>query len=61
MPEYLTIKEVAQALKVTTKTLYKWKAQGKIRFSKFGGAIRGTIRIERGELERFLKDGNGEA
>ncbi len=51
MPEYLTLKTVAEALKVTTNTLYNWKAQGKIRFSKFGR----TTRIERAELERFIK------
>jgi excisionase family DNA binding protein len=44
LPELLTADEVAQALRVTTTTVYRWAQEGRI----------GQIRI--GSTIRFLKD-----
>lgn len=49
--ELLTLAEVAAILKVSRKTLYAWKAQGKIRFVKVAGCL---IRIPRTELAAFI-------
>ena len=52
MPEYITIKDAAAALKLSTCTLYRRIQAGKINVVKFG---RNSVRIERGELDRFIK------
>lgn len=52
MPEYITIKDAAAALKLNICTLYRWINAGKIKAEKFG---RNAVRIERGELDRFIK------
>lgn len=50
MSELLTLKAVADLLKVHTQTLYHWRNHGKITFVKVGG----RNRITRDEVERFL-------
>ena len=50
MSELLTLKAVAELLKVHTQTLYYWRNHGKITFVKVGG----RNRITREEVERFL-------
>ena len=54
MQEYFKIQEVAAALKVTARTLYGWNRAGKITFTRFG---KGSMRISREELERFIAAG----
>jgi len=49
--ELLTLAEVAKILKVSRKTLYAWKAQGKIRFVKVAGVL---IRIPRADLAALI-------
>jgi len=49
--ELLTLAEVAKLLKVSRKTLYAWKAQGKIRFVKIAGCL---IRIPKAELAALI-------
>lgn len=54
--ELLTLAEVAEILKVSRKTLYAWKAQGKIRFVKIAGSL---IRIPRADLTALItRDGD---
>ena len=54
--ELLTLAEVAKILKVSRKTLYAWKAQGKIRFVKIAGSL---IRIPRADLTALItRDGD---
>lgn len=50
MSELLTLKTVADLLKVHTQTLYHWRRLGKIKFVTVGG----RNRITRDEVERFL-------
>lgn len=52
MPEYITMKEAAAALKLNIATLYRWRNAGKIKVVRFG---RNAVRIERGELDRFIQ------
>lgn len=51
--ELFTVSEVADKLKLTTKTIYTLIKEGKITAITFGGAIR----ITSNELERLLKEG----
>ena len=50
----LTVKEIATELKVTERTVRRWIAEGKLEAHK----IQGVVRIENGEYQRFLKEGN---
>lgn len=52
MEQLYTIKEVAKLTKVTVQCLYKWKNEGKIKFSYFAG----KPRITESELKRVLKE-----
>ena len=49
--ELLTLEEVAHLLKISRKTLYAWKAKGKIRFVKVAGTI---TRIPRAALADLI-------
>ena len=49
--ELLTLDEVSKILKVSRKTLYAWKAQGKIRFLKIAGTL---VRIQRSDLTAIV-------
>ena len=53
--ELLTLAEVAKLLKVSRKTLYAWKAKGKIRFVKVAGVL---IRIPRADLTALITRDN---
>ena len=48
-----TIKEIAQDLKVTERTVRRWIAEGELKAVK----IQGVVRIENEEYQRFLKGG----
>ena len=54
--ELLTLHEVAKILKVSRKTLYAWKAAGKIRFCKICGSL---IRIPRADLTALITREDG--
>ncbi len=51
MPEVFTLKQAAEALKVTRKTLYLWRKRGEIRFVKVGARFRVTAE----ELQRLTR------
>jgi excisionase family DNA binding protein len=48
----LTVKEVAEILKVSNQTVYNWTSKGELIPIKVGGAVR----IKEQELNRFLDD-----
>ena len=48
-----TVKEVAKALRLTEKTVYKMIKTGAISAVKIGGALR----IQQEELDRIMKEG----
>lgn len=50
--ELLTLAEAAALLKVTRKTLYKWKNDGKIRTVKIAGSL---IRIPAADLAALIE------
>lgn len=39
MKEYFTAEEVAKRFRLKTNTIYKWKFEGKIKFTKIGGRL----------------------
>jgi excisionase family DNA binding protein len=47
---FLLIAEVAEEARVTTKTVRKWIAAGRLRAGRIGS----VIRVDRAELERLL-------
>ena len=49
--EYLTPAEIAEKLKVTRRTVYKWIDEGKLRAYKIGV----NVRIKREDLDAFIK------
>ena len=51
---FLTVKEVASLLKVSTKTVYRWLGRGALHGRKIGGGWR----IPLADLENFLARGN---
>ena len=49
---YVTVKEVAQLLGVTEKTVYKWAREGEIPCRRFGRTVKFVIEdIENKEVE----------
>jgi excisionase family DNA binding protein len=48
----LTVKEVAEILKVSNQTVYNWTSKGELIPIKVGGAVR----IKEQELNRFIDD-----
>lgn len=54
MPEYLKLKDVAAALKVTIPTLYNLAKRGQLHFVKVGA----STRIAKDEIDRLLSAGN---
>jgi excisionase family DNA binding protein len=56
--EILTVKEVAEMLKVKPGTVNQWMFRGiKLPFFKLGG----TIRFKRSSIEAFIKEREAEA
>lgn len=47
-----TVKELADLMKVSTRTIRRWIKEGKIRKT----ANIGAVRVSCGEVERFLKE-----
>jgi len=54
LSEKLTPQEVAEAFKVSKRTVYKWLRNGEIPGRKFGG----VWRTDPDDLEEFIKDGS---
>lgn len=52
MEEYLTVKEVADALRLHFRTVYKWIARGDLVATKLPN---GQLRVAESELRRVLK------
>ena len=50
LPELLTIDEVAERLKVSTKTVRRWIERGELRIYRLGG----QIRVSEEDLLAFL-------
>lgn len=51
MQQYLTIKEVAEMLKINRVTLYKWKKTKKLIPVKFEGIVRYKL----SDIEKIMK------
>ncbi len=55
METYLTIGEVAQMLRVSSRTVYRWIEEGKLKaFRPMGNG--GSTRIALSELNRFIEE-----
>ena len=53
--EFLTPQQISDWLQIKLSTIYKWTHVGYIPCIKLGGKIRGSVRFDRGEVERWLK------
>ncbi len=51
LPAVLTVKQVAEALAVTTSTVYRWAKDGTLPSVKVGE----TVRFRRDEIERLFE------
>jgi excisionase family DNA binding protein len=54
--ELLTVQEAAAALRVSRDTIYDRIRAGKLRAFKLDEAPNASLRIERAELDRFLRN-----
>jgi len=52
LPKYYTIKTVAEALDVSTRTVHRWIADSALAAHRFGGALR----ISEADLRAFLAE-----
>ena len=55
MDKLLTLKETAQVLRVSERTMMRYLKSGKLKASKVG-----QWRIKEGDLEKFLKENSNE-
>lgn len=53
--QLLTPQQLSAWLQIKLSTIYKWTHAGYIPCIKLGGAVRGSVRFERDEVERWLK------
>ncbi len=53
MEDFLTVKEVANILRVSESTIRNYIRQGIIKAIKFGSNRRATVRIPKSEVEKF--------
>ncbi len=53
MEDFLTVKEVANILRVSESTVRNYIKQGIIKAIKFGSNRRATVRIPKTEVEKF--------
>lgn len=56
MEEFLTVKEVAQILRVSESTVRNYIKQGIIKAIKFGKNRRATVRVPKSEIEKLFGD-----
>lgn len=52
--EYWTIDEVAEKLKVSTRTVYRWVESGDLPIIKLTPGERGNVRISEQDLREFV-------
>ncbi len=52
--KYWTIDEVAEKLKVSTRTVYRWVEAGDLPVIKLTPGERGNVRISESDLQEFL-------
>lgn len=52
LPNYYTVEEVAKKLKVSMKTIYRWREEGILK----GKKIKGILRFSESELKKLLKE-----
>ncbi len=58
LPELLTVKEAAQMLHVSPRTLARWSATGRVpKPVKIGPSRTGAVRYRRFELSAWIVDG----
>lgn len=55
----LTVTEVAERLRVSTRTVLNWLRDGRLTGRRFGGTKLGW-RIKQSDLERFIDEGERE-
>lgn len=53
---YFTVDEVAEMLRVSSRTIYRWMENGKLKFFRAKG---GATRIPLSELNRFIEENTG--
>jgi excisionase family DNA binding protein len=53
--EYWTIDEVAEKLKVSTRTVYRWVDAGELPIIKLTPGERGNVRISEQDLREFVE------
>lgn|GEM_PF-2157836 len=54
--QFLTVKEVAELLRVSRRTVYTWIDEGVIRAVKVNDMDKSAIRIPSSEVDRILKE-----
>lgn len=47
--KYLTIRQVADLLRISTRTIYRWRKEGRIKTVR----VNQTVRVTQGELDRL--------
>ena len=52
MDKLYTLEEASLMLKISRQTLYNWRRQGKIKFTK----VNGVPRISESELSKIIKE-----
>ncbi len=58
--EYWTIDEVAEKLKVSTRTVYRWVEAGALPIIKLTPGSRGNVRVSEHDLKTFLAERRSE-
>jgi excisionase family DNA binding protein len=53
--EYWTIGEVAEKLKVSTRTVYRWVDSGDLPIIKLTPGEKGNVRVSERDLEEFVE------
>lgn len=57
MNTVLTVEQVAKELQVSERTVYQYIKDGRLKATNIGTAKRGTWRINREDLDKFLGRG----
>lgn len=54
--DVLNLDEAADLLGVSRRSVERWIAQGKLKVAKLTPGRQGTVRLQRAEVERFVKE-----
>lgn len=57
MKRFLTVRETSEYLGIPGGTLYQWRSQGKIKYTK----LYGCLRFDRLYLDKFIEENTVEA